>query len=226
MLFAAAFLVTGESDTAAALNRKVLTITLGPGRDASQTGMANLYIGGGIPTEVVIEIQAGPVGVEQPAHVHAGICPDVAEVVYSLNTVVDGTSATTIDPTLQSLEDGNFAIDVHKSEAEIAVQVACGDIRYEGPIEIETGTGVAPDLGPREVISGPRVVVPTPAPTPTPEPAVIPTSEPPTPLAATAASNPADDDGVSPFWFVLGGVGGAVALLGGASIIWHYRRVR
>ncbi len=239
-LVAAAFLVAGKSETVSGLNEIYLTITLGPGRDALQIGTATL-VGGGSPKEVAIEIAPGPPGVEQPAHIHAGTCPNVGEVVYPLNNVVDGTSTTTIganlellDPNLELLPTGTFAIDVHKSEADIALQVACGDIRYEEHT-IEFGTPViATDAGPQEVQLESNLPVltrtPTPAlttaPTPTPEPALIQTSEPPTPLAASATSNPADDDSVSPFWFVLGGVGGAVVLLGGASIIWHYRRVR
>ena len=40
----------------------------------------------------------------------------------------DGTSTSTVDVKLDDLRNGAFAINVHKSAAEIQTYVACGDI--------------------------------------------------------------------------------------------------
>jgi hypothetical protein len=45
-----------------------------------------------------------------------------------LNDVTNGKSDTTVNASLASLMNGNSAINVHKSAAEIQTYVACGDI--------------------------------------------------------------------------------------------------
>lgn len=104
-----------------------ITVNLGPGRDASQPGTAVLTAQGN-QTLVVINIQPGEAGVGQPAHIHLGSCPEVGSVAFPLTNVVDGTSTTTVNATLASLRDGNHSINIHKSEAEAGVYVACGNI--------------------------------------------------------------------------------------------------
>jgi hypothetical protein len=65
----------------------------------------------------------------QPAHVHTGPCSTLGGVVDPLSNVVDGKSTTTLKNTkLDSLRTGGFAINVHKSAADIATYVSCGDI--------------------------------------------------------------------------------------------------
>jgi len=95
-------------------------------------------------TQVVIDIEPGPAGVEQSAHIHAGSCPNVAEVVYPLINVVNGTSTTVVNATLASLRTGNFAINVHKSGDEIGVYVACGAIPAAAAPAAQPATGGPP----------------------------------------------------------------------------------
>ena len=85
-----------------------------------------------------------------PAHIHAGTCDELGEVVLPLNDVAAPTgesqgaatalpvklSDTVVDKPLQELLDGQFAINVHKSAAEIDVYIACGDI---GGVPFEEG---------------------------------------------------------------------------------------
>jgi plastocyanin len=86
-----------------------------------------------------------------PAHIHSGTCASLGDVVYPLTDVGGGggpdatpmagagfvgaqsavpveVSETTIEAGLDSLLDGNHAINVHESAANIGNYIACGDI--------------------------------------------------------------------------------------------------
>src|ERR1700729_2169546 len=66
----------------------------------------------------------------QPAHIHTGTCAKLdAAPKYPLNNIVNGQSTTTLkNLSLASLQNGNFAINVHKSTSDIKTYVACGNI--------------------------------------------------------------------------------------------------
>ncbi len=134
-LLAAAFLIGHGSGTAAA--QETVTVTMsaatGPDGGGSQTGTVTLTASGS-QTEVVVNIDASPDGaeVEQPAHIHSGTCDNLpgslGAVEYPLTNVVNGTSTTTVDASLDSLQTGDFAVNVHKSGTELGVYVSCGNI--------------------------------------------------------------------------------------------------
>jgi hypothetical protein len=78
-----------------------------------------------------------------PAHIHAGTCDQLGDVVIPLEDVAvpadvthEGAetahdvkiSQTHVDMPLQELLDGEYAINVHKSAEEIGTYIACGDI--------------------------------------------------------------------------------------------------
>jgi hypothetical protein len=78
-----------------------------------------------------------------PAHIHAGTCDQLGDVVMPLedvavptDTIREGAEAahdvkisqTHVDMPLQELLDGGYAINVHLSAAEIDIYIACGDI--------------------------------------------------------------------------------------------------
>ncbi len=121
---------------------------LGPGRDASQPGLAALVSRDG-QTEVVIAIVPGDAGVAQPAHVHEGSCPEVGAVAFALNDVVGGRSTTLLNAPLEQVVTGTRAINVHRSQQEIAAYVACGAISaaQETPTPAATATPAAPPSG-------------------------------------------------------------------------------
>jgi plastocyanin len=104
-----------------------VTVNLGPGRDASQPGTAVLTAQGD-QTMVTIDIAPGAAGVPQPVHIHEGTCANLGAVKYPLTNIVDGKSTTMVDVPLSDLRTGGFAINAHKSQAEINVYVACGNI--------------------------------------------------------------------------------------------------
>jgi hypothetical protein len=98
----------------------------------------------------------GPVGVAQtpvseadtseeahPAHIHAGTCEQLGDVVLPVADVAvpadamrEGAetahpvkiSQSHVDMPLQELIDGGYAVNVHQSAEEIDVYIACGDI--------------------------------------------------------------------------------------------------
>jgi Cu/Zn superoxide dismutase len=80
---------------------------------------------------VIVRVRlAGGGDVKQPIHIHKGPCAKLnPKPAYPLTTVADGISQTTLpDVTLATLQDGTWAINVHKSGPEAAKYVACGDI--------------------------------------------------------------------------------------------------
>ena len=79
--------------------------------------------------KVILNVQGAPAGVEQPAHIHKGACPTPGDVVYPLNSVVNGVSETVLDATVDALVGGlPLAVNVHKSQSEVNMYVACGDV--------------------------------------------------------------------------------------------------
>lgn len=79
---------------------------------------------------VTLEINGTPTGVEQPAHIHVGACPNPGVVKYPLSPVLNGRSETTLNVTMEQLmKELPLAINIHKSQQESKVYVACGDIK-------------------------------------------------------------------------------------------------
>jgi peptidoglycan hydrolase-like protein with peptidoglycan-binding domain len=65
-----------------------------------------------------------------PAHIHLGACPTPGAVAYPLTSIVDGRSVTVLATSTRGLIHGlPLAINVHKSETEMASFVACGDLK-------------------------------------------------------------------------------------------------
>jgi hypothetical protein len=79
-------------------------------------------------TKVDINLTGAPEGVAQPAHIHEGTCTNLGAAKYPLEAVTDGKSETTIDAKVSDLTAGDFAINVHKSEKEMSVYAACGEL--------------------------------------------------------------------------------------------------
>jgi len=95
---------------------------------SGETGTVTLTAAGDDSTVVVIDLKGAP-SAAQPAHIHVGPCAKLdPKPTFPLDSVVDGKSKTTIKQPISKLDDGTFAVNVHKSTTEIATYVACADI--------------------------------------------------------------------------------------------------
>jgi Cu/Zn superoxide dismutase len=106
-----------------------VTLQLASQNNSGVTGTATIAdIGGG---KLKIDITATGAGAgPQPAHIHEGSCAQLNPAPqFSLTDVRNGSSSTTVDGSLQSLLASPHAIHMHKSPDELAVYVACADIR-------------------------------------------------------------------------------------------------
>ena len=96
--------------------------------DSGITGIATLSAIGEGRTRVTIELR-GPTEEAMPAHVHEGNCDSLdPNPKYPLETVEDGRSESEIEANLDELEADRYAINVHRSEADIETYVACGEL--------------------------------------------------------------------------------------------------
>jgi hypothetical protein len=97
--------------------------------NSGQSGKATLTAVAAERTEVVVSVTPGAAGVAQPMHIHDGQCgTELKGVKYPLTNVMSGESITTVNAGLASLLTGAFAINAHKSGAEVGTYVACGNI--------------------------------------------------------------------------------------------------
>ena len=96
--------------------------------ESNEVGTATLIE---IDDQVLVDLNMTnfPQGVPQPAHIHAGACPDVGDIIFPLNNVVNGKSRTILDTSLEYLRSLEpLAINVHKSVPESEIYVSCGDL--------------------------------------------------------------------------------------------------
>ncbi|HTE84500.1 MAG TPA: hypothetical protein VK821_07190, partial [Dehalococcoidia bacterium] len=113
-----------------------LTLTLGPGRDATQAGTVTITPQGDTMLIVVNMTEPNPAGngADQLNHIHMGKCPGVGAVQYPFTNIVNGKSTTTVNASLASVSDGNHSINVHQGTAAPAsgIYTACVDIPASG----------------------------------------------------------------------------------------------
>jgi len=108
-----------------------LSVPLFPQSDSGQLGGVDLFELGG-KVEVMIQLENVPAGVLQPAHLHLGSCDVLGKIVFSLNPVVDGSSQTILNVSGEEFQSQlPLAVNVHKSEDELGISVACGFISGE-----------------------------------------------------------------------------------------------
>lgn len=92
------------------------------------TGTAVLTDLGDGTTHVTVEVEPGEYP-DMPAHIHPGTCADlVPQPTYPLANVVDGSSETDIDASLEDLFAGDFALNLHASSNDWETYTACAEL--------------------------------------------------------------------------------------------------
>jgi hypothetical protein len=108
------------------------TVDLSAQNSSSESGTATLTADGD-KTMVVISLDNAPSGIPQPAHIHKGSCSKLdPNPAYGLQNVVDGKSTSEVDEPLDELQNEEYAVNVHKSAADLKTYVSCGDIGSGG----------------------------------------------------------------------------------------------
>jgi hypothetical protein len=104
------------------------TVELETLNESGVTGTAVLTDAGDGTTRVVIDVE--PAGhPSMPAHIHAGTCDElVPQPIYPLANVIDGSSETTIQVTLDELFAGDLALNLHFSENDFGTYTACANL--------------------------------------------------------------------------------------------------
>jgi hypothetical protein len=130
-LVAPAFAQTSNSQLNAQNQKSstALNINMGAENNSGMTGTASVKdVPGGVRVE--ISLKNAPSHVNQPAHIHKGTCAKLDPAPWKpLNNVVRGKSDTTVQGiTVADLKKGQYAINVHKSAADLATYVSCGDL--------------------------------------------------------------------------------------------------
>ncbi|HYI21266.1 MAG TPA: hypothetical protein VEX62_01390 [Candidatus Limnocylindrales bacterium] len=93
------------------------------------TGTVNLVDVGGDMTRVDISVQPGGNN-DMPAHIHPGSCTQlVPQPEYPLQNVVNGISTTVVPAPLSELIAGDLAVNLHRSNEDLATYTACADLR-------------------------------------------------------------------------------------------------
>ena len=103
------------------------------------------FVAGGLATAAQ-EATPAPSAHAHPAHIHVGTCDsldpnpkymltDVAQLPGTMETAPERSAAipverstTTVDAKLEDLRTGGYAINIHKSAADIGTYIACGNL--------------------------------------------------------------------------------------------------
>lgn len=102
-------------------------VTMAPQSGSKESGTATLTKEGADTTKVVVNL-TGATG-QQPAHIHKGTCSNLdPKPTYPLSPLANGKSETVVKASLDDLEKGGYAINVHKSAQDVKTYVSCGEI--------------------------------------------------------------------------------------------------
>ena len=126
---ATAALVLATSTLGLAAGMGPVKMTLHPQNHSGEVGKVTMTQDGD-NVVVAVTTENAPGGVAQPIHIHKGTCDTLdPKPTYPLTTLQNGTSTTTLkNIQLSALEDGNYAINVHHSTADVPTYYACGNI--------------------------------------------------------------------------------------------------
>ena len=107
---------------------ETMNVTLNTQNNSGQAGTATITKKSDADIMVSITLSNGT-SEPQPAHIHKGTCANLdPKPAYPLTNVVNGKSETEVMVNMADLEKGQYAINIHKSAAEVGTYVACGDL--------------------------------------------------------------------------------------------------
>jgi hypothetical protein len=97
--------------------------------ESGVTGTVTLTDQGGGLTRVVVDVEAAG-NLDMPAHIHPGSCDNlVPQPKYPLQNVINGSSTTTVPAPLAELMAGDLAVNLHRSNQDLATYTACAELR-------------------------------------------------------------------------------------------------
>jgi len=106
-----------------------MDVTLNAQNSSGQSGTATITKKSDADITVSINLSNGS-STPQPAHIHKGTCANLdPKPLYPLTNVVNGKSETEVMVNMADLAKGQYAVNIHKSAAEVGTYVACGDLK-------------------------------------------------------------------------------------------------
>lgn len=112
---------------APAAGQSIFSVPLDDVDDSGISGGASIRGVDG-QVEITVFISQGDDSGVHPVHVHEGTCEELGDVAYPLENISEGESVTTLDLELSELMTGDYAINAHASEDDLATHVMCGNI--------------------------------------------------------------------------------------------------
>jgi hypothetical protein len=126
------------SAAASAQGGEPFTVELAEQNGSGQTGTARFTTAGANRTRVVVEV-TNPPAESQPIHIHRGTCEDIdVAPLYGLPNLSDGRTEATVPASIEELATGRLALNAHRSDAQLELYVACGNL--PGAAENDTVT--------------------------------------------------------------------------------------
>jgi hypothetical protein len=104
----------------------MVKLAISPQNNSGESGSVTIFDVNG-NAKVIVTLGGAPANAVQPDHVHFGSCAQLGGVRYPLTNAGNGVFVTTLPVSLSELVSMPFAINAHKSAAEIGIYVACGD---------------------------------------------------------------------------------------------------
>lgn len=106
------------------------TVKMGAQSGSGQNGSATI-VTKGTGIMVTVTVSNEPKGASEPAHIHLGTCAKLNPAPWKpLSNVVNGVSTTNVSGVTVAQLTGKtkYAINVHKSAADLKTYVSCGGI--------------------------------------------------------------------------------------------------
>jgi hypothetical protein len=104
------------------------TVNLQTLNDSGVTGTVTFAaLGDKTSVEIAVDPGANP---DMPAHIHPGTCANLTpQPKFPLENVLNGRSKTDVPAPIDELFAGGLAVNIHRSNDDLATYTACVDLR-------------------------------------------------------------------------------------------------